>query len=181
MALKKKTFNEAVDQIKAEPMTEEELKEFEGTEGTGSTDVPNWAKLPPNFKIPPGRVVAFIRLRSEWTDMPAKGEVHEDGVRYRQCIVWNLTGSDEKHAIARTRGDTMRLAAELSKQMVRCIDGNKSDWTGQPGPGRVDSWWEEIGAKCRQLIQSYYIKTHTLTEEEKKDFFDNCIAVRTAG
>ncbi len=183
MAAKKKdrTFNSTMDEMKSTPVTNEDLADLgDDPKPDVNAGVPDWVTLPAGFRIPPGRVISFIRLKSEWTDTPNKGEVHSDGVRYRQCAVWNLNGADEKQAITRTRGDSMRLVAELTKQMCRVIDGNKADWTGRPGPGSLDIWWDEIGAKCRQLVQNHYVKTHSLTEAERADFFEHCIAVRTS-
>ena len=133
--------------------------------------VPEWAVLPPGLVYPKTRSVAFLRFHAKWTDTPGKGE--------RQCIVWNLTVGDEKLALARTRGDHMRSLTECSKQMIRAVDGERVDWT-RGAQANVEQFWDEIGHACRQMIQNYYIKTHTLTDEDTIDFFANCIAVRTA-
>jgi len=134
-------------------------------------DIPAWVKTPPGFVYPRGRVVSFVRFRADWTDIPSKGE--------RQCVIWYLTSNDEKVAIARTRGDSLRTLAENTKQMVRVIDGRPVDKSGKPGAGNIDGWWNEIGAKCRQQLMSWYLKTHALSAEERVDFFVHCVAVRT--
>lgn len=163
------------------PMTEEDQRILDGessTYGDGdepvadATEVPDWAIVPPGLKMPPGRQVYFVRFRAAWTDRPSKGE--------RQCILWNLTESEEKHALRRTRGDALRAADELAKQMIRVIDGKPADWTGKDPGSAVGTFWDEIGGKCRQLLKSHYAKTHMLDTAETADFFGSCIAVRTA-
>ncbi len=134
---------------------------------------PQWAKIPSGFKFPRGRQVAFIRFRAEWTDTPWKGD--------RQAIVWSLTDADEKIGLARAMGDVNRAANELSKQMLRAVDGYEVTWDGSPGPGNIDRWWTEIGGKCRQILVRVYTQLHVLSEEERTDFFENCIEVRTTG
>lgn len=177
--MKPKNTEEALEMMKAGPATKEEAAEAFGDDEDDAAQepvngIPDWVIIPQGFKMPTGgRTVSFIKFRAEWTDTPGKGD--------RQCIIWNLNGADEKLAIARSRGDHMRLMAELTKQMVRAVDGHKVNWSGKGGPGNVDLWYDAIGAKCRQIIQNHYVKTHALTEEERTDFFENCIAVRTAG
>lgn len=134
--------------------------------------LPDWVVLPSDFAPPKGRVLGHLLFRSQFTDYPEKGD--------RQCTVWNLTSADEKLALRRTRGEAVRTLAELSKQMVRAIDGCKVDWTGRTGPGNVEIFWDELGARCREQIQNYYIKTHTMSASEQADFFANCIDIRTA-
>jgi hypothetical protein len=173
MAAKKaRTLADTMSELKATPEEEAFLDEVEENE-SNAPDLPEWVELPAGFKFPSGKVVSFLRFKAEWTDTPKKGD--------RVCIMWNLNGADEKNAIQRTRGDGMKLIMELSKQMVRVVDGHKSDWTGKKGPGDVDRFYDEIGAKCRQLIQGHYVKTHTLSDAERVDFLDTCIVVRTAG
>lgn len=137
------------------------------------TTIPEWVKLPPDAKLPEGRHVVYVLFRPEMTDTPKKGE--------RQCVMWNLTEADEKLAIKRTRGDGIRMIDELTKQMIRVVDGVKADWTGVTGPGSVTQFWDDIGGKCRQQLKNIYSKNHTFSAEEAIDFFTNCIAVRTAG
>jgi len=136
-------------------------------------DIPEWAVIPPGMKLPEGRQITFLQFRAAWTDRPGKGD--------RQCILWNLTEADEKLALKRTRGDAIRTIDELSKQMIRVIDGQRTDWTGARSPASAVVFWEEIGGKLRQQIKNLYVKTHSLTVEESVDFFTNCIAVRTVG
>lgn len=134
--------------------------------------LPDWVVLPTDLTFPKGRTIGYMRFRSQWTDVPEKGD--------RQCIVWNLTVMDERLAIKRARGEATRVLSELAKQMIRAIDGVKSDWTGKLGTGSVDKFWDELGTRCREQIQNYYVKTHSLSSEEQDDFFANCIDIRTA-
>jgi hypothetical protein len=184
MSAAEKTLDEADKGLKAalgDSLTAEEERALDGDEaiyGDGedapveATAVPDWAVIPPGLKMPPGRQIYFVRFRAGWTDRPSKGE--------RQCILWNLTESEEKHALRRTRGDALRAADELAKQMVRAIDGKPADWTGAGGAGSVQTFWDEIGGKCRQLLKGHYAKTHMLDTAETADFFASCVAVRTA-
>jgi hypothetical protein len=135
-------------------------------------EIPGWVQVPPDLVYPKGgRQVTYVLFKAAWTDVPEKGDRH--------CVLWNLNEADEKLALKRTRGEALRTIDELAKQMVRCIDGHKSDWTGGFGPGNVDLFWNDIGAKCRQQLKNLYAKTHMFNTEDSIDFFTNCIAVRT--
>lgn len=134
--------------------------------------LPDWVVVPQDLTLPRGRTIGYMRFRAKWTDRPDLGD--------RQCILWNLTAADEKLAISRARGDSMRVFSEMGKQMVRAIDGVKVDWSGKLGPGNVQTFWDEIGTKCRAQIQNYYAKMHTLSMEDQADFFASCIDIRTA-
>lgn len=147
----------------------------EGDPAGAGTDspIPDWVKLPPNFKMPKnGRQVVFVRFRADWTDKPSAGE--------RQAIMWNLTEADEKIALTRTRGDQMRALDELTKAMIRAVDGEKVNW--ERGPlANIHSFWTEVGGACRQQLKNIYAKNHTMDVAQATDFFTNCIAVRTVG
>lgn len=134
---------------------------------------PAWVKIPEGFKFPRGRQVAFVKFRASWTDTPSKGD--------RQCILWSLTDADEKLALVRARGDVNRAASELAKQMVRALDGCSANWDGTPGGGNIDTWWNEIGGRCRGMLVRIFTQLHVLSEEERTDFFEKCIELRTAG
>lgn len=135
--------------------------------------LPEWVKVPPDLGFPPGKQVSFLRFRSDWCDMPKDGD--------QQVIFWNLRASEETRGVARARGDANRLFVELAKETIRSINGHKADWSGRPGPGNVQAWWENVGSKVRRIVQTYYMKTHQLSGEEIADFFSNCVAVRSAG
>lgn len=172
------------DQTSVEMMSEEEAEAAFG-DGIGTTipqienrlaepveGVPEWATLPPGFQIPPGKRLGWMRFRAEWTEAPQKGD--------RWCLMWTLSEAEEKAAYKRCAGDSTRALLELAKATIRVVDGVKADRTGAPGPGNVNAFWAELGVKLRQMIQNYYLKTHTLSPEEQQDFFANCFVVTTA-
>jgi hypothetical protein len=135
---------------------------------------PGWAKVPKDMIFPRGRQIVFLRFRPEWTDTPQKGE--------RQAILWSLTDADEKMAAQRAREfDANRAMSELAKQMVRAVDGHRADWSGAPGPGNIDAWWNDVGGKIRNRIVALYTRMHMLNDDELRDFFESCIEVRTSG
>jgi hypothetical protein len=142
---------------------------------------PAWVKIPPDFKFPRGRQVVFLKFRSEWTDSPWIGE-ELPGLKgkWRQCICWTISVGDKKLAIGRAQGDANRVADELSKQMIRAVDGKEIKWDGLPETS-VEEWWGQVGERVRSLVQKVFLQLHVLDREETKDFFENCIAVRSTG
>lgn len=133
---------------------------------------PAWAKgaLPSDLKLPEGKVIFALRFRAGVTDKPKLGD--------RVCILWNLTESDEKHASKRARGDSLQVMNEMAKQMIRAIDGHKSDWSA-PGRHNPATFFTDIGGKCRTALKSWYAKTHMFSAAEQIDFFAQCVAVRS--
>lgn len=137
------------------------------------SNIPSWASLPPDdsgkpFAFPPDMPdICFMLFKGAWTRKPSKGD--------RWCVLWPLTDNEEKLASKRVQ-DSKRTIAEMSKQMIRVIDGERADW----GNGSVDRFWNDIGPKCRLLIQNYYMKTHSLDVVETADFFANCMRVVSA-
>lgn len=138
---------------------------------TSESEWPGWAPKPANLKIPPGGEICIMLFRSKWTARRDKGD--------RTCVLWFLSDADEKNALKRTRGEPLRSMSEMSKQMVRAVDGQLVQW-GTGSTFDIEVFWNDIGPKCRQLIKNYYGKTHVLDDEEMQDFFSNCIAVREA-
>jgi len=135
-------------------------------------DVPEWAMVPQNLRIPTGKSVVFLRFKSAMTDAPLKGD--------RQCIVWTLSDGEEKLAADRCNSAQSRAPAEYTKQMIRAIDGVAVDWSKTRGPGSIDEFWKEIGPKGRNMMMRVYTQLHLADEDEVRDFFEHCIAVRTA-
>lgn len=165
--------------------------------------VPASFKLPDGFVFPRGRTAIFIKFKADWTDTPWKGVpmidartgknyteeipgVDEKGdattetrdVLWRQCICWPMNIGDKKLAIGRSQGDANRLVDELTKQMLRAVDGEACDW-GIEGPQEI--FWNEIGERCRGLLNRMFNKLHILQQEEMHDFLSNCIETRTRG
>lgn len=136
--------------------------------------VPDWVQVPPApFAFPrKGRWVAFLRFRAEWTEDQAE----------HQCIIWGLDSADERLSLQRTRGEPARTIAELSKGMVRAIDGKRASFgvtSKNTSVEDVERFWKVIGYKGRQQMQNLFVKTHHMTVDEKQDFFANCLVVRT--
>jgi hypothetical protein len=183
-----KTFDEAIKEMRATPEEEHilnnggdfddlpERRQSETLDEAAARDpnrIPEWVKIPPKMKIPDGQEVGFMLFRAKWTAKPQLGD--------RQVILWPLTDADEKLAMKRTRGESGRSLTEASKQTIRAIDGVKANWTGAFVLGNVDTFWNDIGPKCRQLVMNFYLKTHTLEVAEQLDFFANCLVVRRMG
>lgn len=138
--------------------------------GTGTNRWPDWAKIPDGFQLPEGKTIFAVRFRAAWTDKPKMGD--------RVCILWNLTEADEKHASKRARGDFIQVMNEMTKQMIRIIDGAKADWS-KPGRNNPATFYTDIGGACRQQLKNIYSKNHTLKTADAIDFFVNCVAVRS--
>lgn len=136
-------------------------------------EVPDWVVLPAQMKAPRGRQVVFLRFPPALTAAPEKGE--------RQCIVWSLSDGEEKLANDRTNGSSARAPSEFTKQMIRAVDGVMVDWSKARGPGSLDEFWREVGPKGRNLLMRIYTQLHLASEEETRDFFEHCVAVRTVG
>jgi hypothetical protein len=172
-ALENDTFKEIDELQKTEKEAAKTPKE--APIATDGSTLPDWVSFPPGFKIPPGKEVSFLYFKAKWTDRPEKGD--------RWCMLWTLSDADEKLAIKRTRGEDGRSLAELTKGTIRIIDGKRGDWTGTSDAETsysVDRFWDEIGAKCRELIKVIYIKTHQLSVTERADFLENCCIIRKA-
>jgi hypothetical protein len=156
-----------------------------GEEEDAERGVPAWAKVPEGFAFPEGWTVWFIRFPAKMTNRRRGPE--------RQCIVWNLSEADEKRASRAARGDGLRIIDEMTKAMIRSIDGQRiklgpsiaAAAVGAAGDtegmGNVTAFWNEIGAKCRHQLKSLYLKNHVMEAAENADFFENCVAPRTVG
>lgn len=155
-------IDEAVDP----PMSVPGLPEAQGD------DVPEWAIVPPSLRIPKGKSVVFLMFKASMTDAPLKGD--------RQCMVWTLSDGEEKLAADRCANSQNRAPAEYTKQMIRAVDGVAADWGKTRGPGSIDEFWKEIGPKGRNMMMRVYTQLHLANDEEVRDFFEHCIAVRTA-
>lgn len=126
---------------------------------------PEWAVVPEGLKLPEeGSQIAFIRIPARWTRSPSKGD--------RVCICWPIGETEERLAYARSRGDMVRSMTELAKATIRAVDGHRADWSGNMAkPGSITTFWSDIGPKGRSMIRNYYVRTHTVTDEEALDFF----------
>jgi hypothetical protein len=147
--------------------------------------------------VPRGRAVFFARFPSTWTDTPRDGlpttfddEEKADFVAAgvpvpeleRQCIYWALSIGDQQIALQRANGDPNRWNTELTKQMIRSIDGALPDRSGVAGgPNDLDLWWNRVGERCRAELTRMCTRIHQLTAQERALFFEHCVAARTAG
>ena len=155
------------------------------------SDMPEWVTWPASLKIARGKRVMFLRLRGEMTDAPHLGD--------RIVILWSLSVADERAARRRAKGDDDENVHELTKQMLRAIDGEIVSWDitakvsqekrsqlaakmGVAIEGKdADKFWNEIGGKYRNVLTTIYMQLHTLTNAELVDFFQNCTHAATAG
>jgi hypothetical protein len=169
---------EEEEELDAKVVADDEGKGDEGGADDGSLGVintpedgegpPPWAMVPEDLKMPPdGKVVTYIRFRAAMTDYKSKGD--------RQCIIWNLTYADEKLAHKRCHGEPLRSLPEMTRAMIRAVDGKKVNWANPREAGGIDAWWDEIGAKCRSFLQAIYLRGHNATDQERVDFFGNCV------
>lgn len=139
--------------------------------------IPPWVVFPPDFKVPAGKIVYFIRLRSSWTDTPKLGD--------RIVIAWSITDGEEDMALSRCNGKGYRVITESTKQMIRCIDGKRAAFPGARDPKYevydVNRFYREIGSKCRSLLETIFRQMHTLNNDELVDFFQSCMVTRSVG
>jgi len=143
---------------------------------------PKWVVIPADLKFPRGRQAIFLRFRSEWTDTPWIGDpIEGETGKWRQCICWTISIGDKTLGLNRAKQDPNRVADELSKQMIRAIDGHTVKWDGTPGPGNVEQWWAQMGERVRMLVSKVFLQLHMMKREELRDFFENCVAVRSTG
>lgn len=140
----------------------------------GNRRAPSWAKVPKDLKFPKGIDVIFAKIPASFTMYPSLGE--------RQVILWPLTDGDERLAYGRATSP-LRAPAELTKQMVRAIDGERINWTGNPSaPGAdIDRFWHEVGPRGRDLLQRLHIQMNTVTRDEGAHFFEHCVAAVNTG
>jgi hypothetical protein len=125
--------------------------------------------------VTPGTPVAYVRMHARLTANPAGGE--------RQCMLATLRVREQDQATARVKnGDALMTLRELTKQCIKVVDGHAPDWQRpMKGPYGIDFFWEEIGSGYRQRLQEWYARHHSLSAEDKADFFANCIDDRVAG
>ncbi len=131
------------------------------------------AMIPKDIVFPRGIEVLFIKIPRKYTAAQHRGD--------RFLIVWGSSEADEKLSIGRAMGDNNRGVAELTKQVIRAVDGHIADWSGMPTPGSIDQIWREIGPKGRNLMIRLMTKINTLDEAELTYFFEACIAVVPTG
>jgi hypothetical protein len=144
---------------------------------TSAAGRPSWCKpFPANFQVPKGKSVVFMRFRGDWTETPHLGD--------RQCVCWGISVGEEYAADKRAdeRGSrsipekaklSIRLVAAAADETLLAVDLSKATPAAD-----TDIFWEQIGLKCRTLIINAFVQTHSLSEAQRRDFFENCIEVR---
>lgn len=169
MSDKEQIGTATVEEVDEAGFGDGEDPELESSLETAPSGIPDWCPVPAGFAPPIGRKPIFVRLRAEWTDNPHVGD--------RTLIMWTLSSREEKIGFERGQGQPTSAIQEMAKMTIRVIDGSKVD------PSRkqlVDQFWQDIGPGCRQMLTNLYLKTHSLNEDQRKDFFANCIAVGSA-
>ncbi len=126
--------------------------------------LPDWVVLPPDLRIPKGVEVGFFKI----TDRSDQERI---------VVVWELSVRDERMARARTMGDYDRTTDESTKQMIRAIDGVA---VPEANPLVLERFWDELQAKHRGLLKTWFLKAHQLSPEERVDFFTSRVASRRA-
>ena len=158
-----------VEEVKEEILSAEEaIHEMDGAVG----ELPEWATIPADVKVPPGRRVWYLKFKAAWTVTPDKGD--------RVCVLWPISDAEENIAAERSGDKRYKLLKETSKMMIRVIDGHKARHTRDGSTGDVTLFWEDIGPKCRQQIMSLYMRSHSLDNAEMMDFLANCMHAGTA-
>jgi hypothetical protein len=153
--------------------------------------IPAWAVVPPGLVFPRHRLAVFMRIPSSWTYAPAVGiplkvetalDIAEAGGvaggLWRQIVVWPLSIGDQKLALGRAMADPNRFPQELTKQMVRAVDGEVVDWSGAGGAANLDTLWEQLGGPGQNLLNRIWSQLHVLQKDRLTRFFENYIAVR---
>ena len=163
------------EDVAEQPGTADQPKRVTDTAGR-----PAWCKpFPPNFQVPKGKSLVFMRFRAEWTETPHLGE--------RQCVCWGITVGEEYIADKRADERGTRAIPERAKLGIRLVATGDAatllpvDASKSVAEADVDIFWEQIGLKCRTLLTNSFIQTHSLSEDQRRDFFENCIEVRSAG
>ena len=146
------------------------------------------AEWPKGCGFPRGVKVYFARLPVAWMrrkDGGAESVMSLNGEEprphlVRQVIFWELDIGDTRLAFRRAQGDVNQASEELARQMIRAVDG-RPVVTGNPlHPDSIERFWQDIGPRCRSMMQRLYSMLHHLGEREATDFFASCLAVRTA-
>jgi len=78
-----------------------------------------------------------------------------------------ITSDEELMAEKLAHGDRGRIPIELAKSMISEIDGKRVS----QADGSVDSAWERMTPKMRNLITSAYVRLHIPQKEETDSFF----------
>lgn len=86
--------------------------------------------------------------------------------RYKSVSMVELTTGEEMAAAKRARNDQLRMVAELIKQSIVAVNGEKVSLANQS----VDKAWEEFPAVVRSLVMAAYSQIHQVEEESTTRF-----------
>ncbi len=81
------------------------------------------------------------------------------------------TAAEELMATKRSGGDPIRLALELGKQAVVAINGRPVS----AGDASLDSAWDKMHPKVRNLVMHAYNTLHANTKEDGEAFLATCV------
>jgi hypothetical protein len=162
---------EPMDEKDAFERLEEEKLSETSTEARDPNAPPSWATIPPDLVFPNTTGICFMLFRKEWTRKPGIGD--------RNIILWPLSFAEESAALNRAPPDAkaQTLLNYLALSCIRSIDGKKAVWHGVDKPHLqhgILRFADEIGAKCMNVLRTYYHKEHSMTDLEYTDFLVNC-------
>lgn len=92
------------------------------------------------------------------------GLAEETGIQSVGLV--ELNAQDELNAAKRAKGDTTRLAYELSKAALAEVNGQKLSF----GDGSLDSAWLRMHPKIRNMVLAAYGDLHAPPEGSVDDF-----------
>lgn len=87
-------------------------------------------------------------------------------VAAESIVIVELTAEEEMMATRRSRGDQVRLAWELAKESLRRVD----DQEVKSADGSIDSVWNRMHPKLRQMVIGAYSAVHSPNNEQQVDF-----------
>lgn len=179
------SLSAAIHGVQEHTLTDEERKLLSDTsqvEGGDPTQVdsadptalPDWVVIPPEVKMPPpGRRLVAIKFEPDITERADLGD--------RWCLCWSLSLNEERAATARMKGDPARFHFEMSKAMLKVIDGRPVDWSGAiNGVHGVnpDVFMEQIGFIGREILAMTFQRLHNMSAERRLDFHARCMVYR---
>lgn len=94
-------------------------------------------------------------------------EKYRGGEKPATVTLKKLRGEDQEMAIDRAGMKLAKLGGELVKQSIVAFDGQPVDWSTDG----VNTVWNQLDPKARDLITSAYNRLHQTTEEEAQSFF----------
>lgn len=77
-----------------------------------------------------------------------------------------LSADEELQAFKRSKNDTAKMAAELTKTSIVEVNGKPVGLAD----GSVDAFWSDLDPKVRQLVLTAYSELHSPKDEEAASF-----------